>query len=293
MKSGFITIIGKTNAGKSTLLNAILNKKVAIATSKAQTTRNAIQGIYNRDDLQMIFIDTPGLVKVHHQLDSYMKKEALTSLGGVEAVIFLIDSSAPSDENFLKEMVSRLKTLEVPLFVVFNKIDLATFEVMEKLKKEYKELFPNAKQIEISAKEKFNIDTLINEIAAILPEQHAFYDKDTISNQPISFLFKEIIREKLLLNLKEEVPHSCAVKINSVVRKSDITHIEAIIYVEKESQKGIVIGKKGSMISKIGKAARLEIEEILHRKVNLKLIVRVGDDWRNSSRLLEEFGYKD
>ena len=293
MKSGFITIIGKTNAGKSTLLNAILGKKVAITSFKAQTTRNAIQGIYNKDDLQMVFVDTPGLVNPHHALDDYMKKEALTSLGGVEAVIFLVDSSAKKDEKFLLEMHSRLKTLEVPLFIVFNKIDLATFEMMENIKKEYLALFPTSKQIEISAKEKFNIDLLLNEIASILPDQMAFYDQKTISNHPISFLLKEIIREQLLLNLNDEVPHSCAVKINSIVRKSETTHIEAIIYVERDSQKGIVIGKKGSMILKIGKASRREMEEILHRKVNLKLLVRVEPNWRNSSRLLEEFGYKD
>ena len=293
MKAGFITIIGKTNAGKSTLLNTILQKKVAIATAKAQTTRNAIQGIYNSSDVQMIFIDTPGLVKPHHHLDDYMKKEALSSLADVEAVIFLIDSSAPIDDAFNQEMKHRLETLTVPLFVVFNKIDLATFKKMEEAKKVYKELFPKALFKEICAKDGFGVKDLLNDITSILPSHEAFYSEETISNHPVSFLLQELIREQLLLNLRDEVPHSCAVKIVHMERKSDSTHIDATIFVERESQKAIVIGKKGCMIRKIGTNARKEIEEILHRKVYLELSVKVGYDWRNSLRLLKDLGYQD
>lgn len=293
MKSGFVTIIGQTNAGKSTLLNRILKKKVAIATSKVQTTRNAIQGIYNAENVQIVFIDTPGLLKPHHQLDNYMKKAALSSLGGVEGVLFLIDSSLSFPEDFVKEMKSRLETLDVPLFLVFNKIDLATYAHMEQIKKAYTSYFPTAKKLEISALDGFGVDDLLKEIIAILPDQEAFYDEKTISNHPVSFLFSEIIREQLLINLRQEIPHSAAVKIESIEKKSDTTHIHGIILVERDSQKAIVIGSKGNMIRKIGIGARKEMEEILHRKVNLKLVVRVEENWRNSERILQEYGYKD
>ena len=283
MKSGFVTIIGQTNAGKSTLLNRILKKKVAIATSKVQTTRNAIQGIYNAENVQIVFIDTPGL----------LKKAALSSLGGVEGVLFLIDSSLSFPEDFVKEMKSRLETLDVPLFLVFNKIDLATYAHMEQIKKAYTSYFPTAKKLEISALDGFGVDDLLKEIIAILPDQEAFYDEKTISNHPVSFLFSEIVREQLLINLRQEIPHSAAVKIESIEKKSDTTHIHGIILVERDSQKAIVIGSKGNMIRKIGIGARKEMEEILHRKVNLKLVVRVEENWRNSERILQEYGYKD
>lgn len=293
MKTGFVTIIGRTNAGKSTLLNRILKKKVSIATSKPQTTRNAIQGIYNDEDSQIVFVDTPGLVNPHHSLDTFMKKEALSSLGGVDAVIYLLDSYLPFEEEVEIEMKSRLKTLECPLFIVFNKIDLATITKMEKLKKDYGEYFTPHKMIEICCKDGFNIDELINSIKEVLHDGDIYYPEGMISNHPMSFLYAEIIREQLLLNLKHEVPHSAAVKIEKVERKSDTTHIYAKIIVERDSQKAIVIGKKGDMITRIGKAARIELENILKRKVNLKLLVTVEEDWRNSSRMLKELGYDD
>ena len=271
--------------------NRILKKKVSIATSKPQTTRNAIQGVYNDEDSQIIFVDTPGLVSPHHSLDTFMKKEALSSLGGVEAVIYLLDSYLPFNEEIECEMKSRFSTLEVPLFIVFNKIDLATAPKMEALKKAYQDYFNPHKIIEISALDGFNVDYLIDEVKAVLNDGELYYPEGMLSNHPMSFLYSEIIREQLLINLKHEVPHSSAVKIDKVTRKTDTTHIMATIIVERDSQKGIVIGKQGAMIRRIGESARIELESILKRKVNLKLFVTVENDWRNSRRLLKELGY--
>ncbi len=293
MKSGFVTIIGRTNAGKSTLLNKILNKKVSIVTNKPQTTRNAIQGIYNDSDSQIVFIDTPGVLKPHHELDSFMNKEALTSLADVECVIYLVDASLKFDEASNLEMKSRLSTLKVPLFVVLNKIDLATAPHMEEVKKLYHDYFPNSKMFEISALDGFNVETLIAEIKNVLDDGFAYYGENTLSNHPLNFLFAELIREQLLLQLKHEVPHSCAVKVESIEKKASSTHVYAKIIVERDSQKAIVIGKNGEMIKRIGNKARLEMEKIINKKVNLKLFVGVETDWRNSSRILKEYGYDD
>ncbi len=293
MKSGFVTIIGRTNAGKSTLLNQILKKKVSIATSKPQTTRNAIQGIYNDDEAQIIFIDTPGILNPHHELDAFMNKQALTSLSDVEAVIFLIDASINFNEESVLEMQKRLCTLKVPLFLVLNKIDLATITHMEEIKAKYNELFKDAKLIEISALDGFNVDTLIKEIKNVLEDGVQYYGKYTYSNHPLTFLFAELIREQVLLNLEKEVPHSCAVKVDYIDNRASFVDVSAKIIVERRSQKGIVIGKNGSMIKRIGHLSRLQMEEIMHKKVNLNLIVGVEEDWRNSARVLKEFGYDD
>ena len=287
MKTGFVTIIGRTNAGKSTLLNKILKKKVSIATSKPQTTRNAIQGVYNDEDSQIIFVDTPGLVSPHHELDTFMKKEALNSLSGVDAVIYLLDSYLGFDEEVEREMKSRLKTLDVPLFIVLNKIDLATAPKMEKMKKEFLEYFNPTKLIEMTALNGFGIDEVISSVKEVLPDGEKYYPEGMLSNHPMSFLYSEIIREQLLLNLKHEVPHSCAVKIDKVERKTDTTHILATIIVDRDSQKGIVIGKNGEMIRKIGQSARLELQSILKRKVNEGVDVRIIYDDMGSHKTLK------
>lgn len=293
MKSGFVTIIGRTNVGKSTLLNQILQKKVSITTYKPQTTRNAIQGIYNDEDSQIIFIDTPGVLTPHHKLDTFMNKEALTSLADVEAVIYLIDSSLKFSLNEEEKMLKRLETITVPFFLVFNKIDLCNIEHMQEIKNNYLSLYKNAKVIEISALDGFNVDTLIKEIKNILNEGELYYDKKTISNHNLNFLFQELIREQLLLLLKKEVPHSCAVKVNEIQKKTNSYQVFAKIIVEKASQKGIVIGKNGSTIKKIGINSRLEMEKIVHKKINLDLLVSVEEDWRNSQRILKEYGYNN
>lgn len=293
MKTGFISIIGKTNAGKSTLINALTKSKISICTPKPQTTRNSIQGIYNDDDSQIVFIDTPGFLSPHQKLDEYMNKQAFSSLNGIDGVILLVDASVPFNSDKDSLIKANLKTLEVPLFVVFNKIDLTNIYLINNLKKEYQNLFPNAEIIEISAEKKVNLDLLLSKVKSVLPEGYKYYPDDIKSDHPISFLIGEIIREKILLFTREEVPHSCAVKIEKIEKNNNSYNILATIVCERNSQKIIIVGKNGSMIKRIGISARKDIEKLIDKKVNLETFVRVEDRWRNNDNYLKEFGYKD
>ena len=293
MKTGFISIIGKTNAGKSTLINALTKSKISICTPKPQTTRNSIQGIYNDDDSQIVFIDTPGFLSPHQKLDEYMNKQAFSSLNGIDGVILLVDSSVPFNSDKDSLIQANLKTLEVPLFVVFNKIDLTNIYLINNLKKEYQNLFPNAEIIEISAEKKVNLDLLLSKVKSVLPEGYKYYPDDIKSDHPISFLIGEIIREKILLFTREEVPHSCAVKVEKIEKNNNSYNILATIVCERNSQKIIIVGKNGSMIKRIGTSARKDIEKLIDKKVNLETFVRVEDRWRNNDNYLKEFGYKD
>ena len=293
MKSGFVSIIGKTNAGKSTLINTIVDSKISIITPKPQTTRNAIQGVYNDEDSQIVFIDTPGILSPHQKLDEYMNKQAYGSLSGIDAVILLVDAGNPYNEEKDRDLLESLKNIACPFFVVFNKIDLTNIYLIEDLKKKYLEFFPKAKIIEISAIRNANIDGLIKEIKEVLPDGFAFYPDDMKSDHPMSFLISEIVREKMLLYLEEEVPHSAAVKVEKMEKINDTLHIYTTIVCEKDSQKGIIIGSQGRMIKKIGSAARKDIEKIMNRKINLKTFVRVENKWRNSTNYLKEFGYTE
>lgn len=291
MKSGFVTILGKTNAGKSTLINQIVKSKVSIVTHKQQTTRNAIQGIYNDEDSQIVFIDTPGILNPHQKLDKFMNKQAYGSLDGIDAVILLVDGGNPFNEEKDLPLLKTLTNLECPFFVVFNKIDLTNIFLINNLKKKYQEVFPNAEIIEISAIKNVNIDLLIKKIKEILPDGYQFYPEDVKSDHPISFLISEIIREKMLLCLDQEVPHCTAVKIEKMEKINDTLQIDATIICEKASQKGIIIGSQGKMLKRIGSKARVDIEKILNRKINLKTFVRVEEKWRDSTSYLKEFGY--
>lgn len=293
MKSGFVSIIGKTNAGKSTLINQITKNKISICTPKPQTTRNSIQGIYNDQESQIVFIDTPGFLSPHQKLDEYMNRQAFSSLNGIDAVILLVDGSVGFNEEKDSVIKSNLETLDVPLYIVFNKIDLTNIYLINNLKKSYLEMFPNAKIFEISAIKDFNIDSLLKSIKEDLPDGYKFYPDDVKSDHPISFLIGEIIREKLLLFTREEVPHSCAVKIEKIEKNNNSLNIQATIICEKKSQKIIIVGKNGSMIKKIGVAARKEISKLLNKNVNLETFVRVEERWRNSDSYLKEFGYND
>ena len=293
MKSGFISIIGKTNAGKSTLINLITNNKISICTPKPQTTRNSIQGIYNDKDSQIVFVDTPGFLNPHQKLDEYMNKQAFSSLNGIDGVILLVDGGVPFNKEKDGFIESKLKTLDVPLFIVFNKIDLTNIYLINNLKKEYQTMFPNAEIIEISAIRNVNVDLLLKKIKDILPEGFKYYPDDVKSDHPLSFLVGEIIREKLLMLTRDEVPHSCAVKIEKMEKNNNAYNIEATIICERNSQKIIIVGKGGNMIKRIGMAARKEIEKLLDKKVNLQTFVRVEERWRDSDNYLKEFGYKD
>lgn len=290
MKSGFVTLFGSPNVGKSTILNSLIGKKISIITNKKQTTRYSIQGIYNDDDSQIIFIDTPGVHKPNSELDRLMDKSAYSNANSNDLCLLVIDSS----REFNKDDEYLLKTFkwEKPPILVFNKIDLTNISLINKLKEKYFELFKDSTYIEISAQNSFNINDLITIIKSKLEEGPLYYDVDVISNRSFKFMIQEIIREKALLVLKEEVPHSLAVicdDINFYKEKS----IFAKIIVEKEGQKAIVIGKQGKMIKKIGILARKEIEGLVEHNINLELFVQVEKDWRNSAKFLKEIGIID
>lgn len=284
MKSGFVSLVGRSNVGKSTILNAIIGKKISIVTPKKQTTRNSIQGIYNDNDSQIIFIDTPGIHKPINELGVKMDKASYSSIRDCDVAVLVVDASRPFGEGD-QFLFDHLK-FDCKLVIAFNKIDLTNIELVSALKEKYKEHYHPLAIVELSAIEKFGIEDLIKIIKENLDEGPQYYDLETITNMDIKFRIQEIIREKMLLLLKEEVPHSVAVICSDIV--NDVTPIEvyAKIIVERDSQKGIVIGAKGKMIKRIGTLARKDIELLIGRHINLQLMVQVVDNWRNSSRFL-------
>ena len=292
MKSGFVAILGRPNVGKSTLLNAILNRKVSIVTDKSQTTRNNIKGIYNAEGVQIIFLDTPGIHKPHQKLGEEMNIMAYSAAHDVDVSILVVDASLPfgrGDEYIL----SHLDINNVPLIIVLNKIDLARITEVNALKQEYLSRFPKAAIIETVGTEKFNVDELINKVVSFLPEGPMYYPSDVITDKDEVFQIKEIIREKILKTLKDEVPHAIAVYMENIEWEEDPIHIRASIIVEKDSQKGIVIGENGKRIKYIGSKAREDIEKLLHSHVFLELFVKVQEDWRNVESSLKNYGYKN
>lgn len=284
MKSGFVSLVGRSNVGKSTILNAIIGKKISIVTPKKQTTRNSIQGIYNDNDSQIIFIDTPGIHKPINELGVKMDKASYSSIRDCDVAVLVVDASRPFGEGD-QFLFDHLK-FDCKLVIAFNKIDLTNIELVSALKEKYKEHYHPLAIVELSAIEKFGIEDLIKIIKENLDEGPQYYDLETITNMDIKFRIQEIIREKMLLLLKEEVPHSVAVICSDIV--NDVTPIEvyAKIIVERDSQKGIVIGAKGKMIKRIGTLARKDIELLIGRHINLQLMVQVVDNWRNSSKFL-------
>lgn len=291
MKSGFVAILGRPNVGKSTILNGVINKKVSIVTDKSQTTRNQIKGIYNTEDLQIIFIDTPGIHKPHAKLGEEMNVMAYSAAHDVDVNILVVDASRPFGEGD-EYLLEHLDIKNAPLIIVLNKIDEARIYEVQALKDKYHELLPNADIIETVAKDKFNLDLLIKTVEKYLEEGPEYYPVDSYTDKDDVFQIKEIIREKVLKTLREEVPHSIAIYVNNIDYESNPMHILATIIVEKDSQKGIVIGKNGQRIKFIGQKAREDIERLLKKHVFLELFVKVKDDWRNNDNLLEQYGYK-
>ncbi|MCI6357188.1 MAG: GTPase Era [Erysipelotrichaceae bacterium] len=291
MKSGFVALIGRPNVGKSTLLNAILNKKVSIISPKPQTTRNSIMGVYNDDESQIVFVDTPGIHKPYFKLGEYMNKVAFASTRDVEAIVLLVDSSLEFGEGD-QYLVDHIHS-DAPIFVAFNKIDLTNILLITRLKEKYRELFPNSKFIEISALNNVSIDDLIKELKNCLSEGPQFFPREQVTDKDNAFVISEFIREKILYLTKQEIPHSVAVYVEKIEEKKDKYNIYATIVVERDTQKGILIGKGGKMIKRIGVLARKDIETYLNKRVNLTTFVRVEEEWRNSTRCLREFGYQD
>lgn len=290
-RSGFVAIIGRPNVGKSTLLNSLCQRKISITTPKPQTTRNSIQGIYNTPDAQVVFVDTPGIHKPHFKLGEYMNKVAFSSMKDTDAALLIVDCSIPFGEGdqFLIDHFS----YNGRLFIVLNKTDRSTLLLVSELKEKYRQAFPTAEFFEISALLNINVDKLMAKVISVLPEGPRYFPEGVYSDHPESFIISEIIREKVMMLTKQEVPHSIAVTVEKITPKKDKTDVYATIIVEKESQKGIMIGAGGKKIKSIGIRARRDIEELLGVKVNLELFVRVEEDWRNSPRNLKDFGYKE
>ena len=290
MKSGFVAIIGKPNVGKSTIINALLERKLSIVTEKAQTTRNAIRGIYDDGKYQIVFIDTPGIHKAHHSLGKIMNQDALNSAKDVDAVILVVDASKKINEGdaFIHDSHSK----KIPTFIAINKIDLIRLPEAEAIKKAYADMYPNAKILELSAIENFGVDSLLEEIKVILPEGPRYYPEDQITDKDAAFFVSEVIREKLLKLLKEEVPHNLAVRVDEIKHKKEAAYIKATIIVDRDSHKGIVIGKGGKRIKAVGIKARTDLEEYFGKNIFLELFVSVKEDWINNNLILKELGYK-
>ena len=291
MKSGFVAILGRPNVGKSTLINNIVNHNVSIVTDKSQTTRNNIIGIYNAEEVQIVFLDTPGIHKPKQQLGKEMNNMAYSAAHDVDVAVLVVDASKPfgAGDQFI---IEHLDIHNTSLVNVFNKIDLARLNETEELKKTYRGIFPKAIFIDTVAKEKFNIDELIKTIVNLLPEGPAYYPTEMVTDKDEIFQIKEIIREKILKSLREEVPHSIAIYMDHIDWESKPIEIIASIIVEKDSQKGIVIGAGGKRIKEIGSRARSDIERLLGKHVYLELKVKVDEDWRNEPKSLANYGYK-
>ena len=294
MKSGFVALIGRPNAGKSTLMNEILGKKVAIMSDKPQTTRNRITGIYTKEDVQIVFLDTPGIHKPKHRLGEYMVDVAEKTMRDVDILFCMVDASVDfkTGEEFI---VERLKSTNLPIFLILNKIDLISKEdLLRKIdfwqrKLNFAEIFP------VSALKRDNVDQLIERTKKYLEEGPMFYPSDEVTDQPEKVVISEIIREKILKRTKEEIPHSVAVVIEQIEekKKGEVINILASIYVERSSQKKIVIGKQGQLLKVIGQDARRELENILGARIFLDLWVKVKEDWRNKNTTLSNFGYNN
>lgn len=292
-KSGFISIIGRPNVGKSTLLNHLVGQKIAIMSDKPQTTRNKIQGILTLDDAQIIFIDTPGMHKPKHKLGDFMVKIATNTLNEVDLILFMVNATERfgRGEAFILEKLQEVKT---PVFLVINKIDLVHPDDLLLIIDEYKDKYPFAEIVPVSALQGNNTERLVEVIKEYLPEGPKYYPDEQITDHPERFIIAELIREKILHLTREEIPHSVAVVIDKITRmESGTVHVMATIIVERPSQKGIIIGKQGRMLKEIGKRARVEIELLLGSKVFLELWVKVQKDWRDKASLIREFGYRE
>jgi GTP-binding protein Era len=291
-KSGFVAIIGRPNVGKSTLLNQVIGQKIAIMSDKPQTTRNKIHGVYTSEQMQIVFLDTPGIHKPKSKLGSYMMKVAESTLHEVDAILFLVDvaEGLGGGDRFI---IEQLKKVQTPVLLVLNKIDQVHPEALLPIIASYKELYDFAEIIPISALHGNNVNTLLEQIGKYLPEGPQYYPEDQVTDHPEQFVCAELIREKILHLTREEVPHSIAVTIEDMrVQENGVVDISAVIFVERDSQKGIIIGKQGSLLKEIGRQARHDIEALLGSKIFLQLWVKVKRDWRNQEHVLKDLGFR-
>ena len=288
-KSGFVNIIGNPNVGKSTLMNALVGERLSIITSKAQTTRHRIMGIVNGEDFQIVYSDTPGILKPAYKLQESMMNFVHGAVDDADVILYVTDTVEQSDRQ--EAIVERINRSGIPTIVVINKIDLTTPDKLEALAAEWQSRLPEAVVIPVSAKEKIGMGGVLDAILERLPEGEPFYDKDTLTDKTLRFFASEIIREKILLNYDKEIPYCCEIEIDTYKEEPTIDRISATIYVARQSQKGIVIGHKGERLKKVGQKAREDMERFLGKKVFLQLFVKVQEDWRNSERQLRRFGY--
>ena len=289
-RAGFVNIIGNPNVGKSTLMNALVGEKLSIVTAKAQTTRHRIMGIVNGDDYQIVYSDTPGILKPNYRLQQSMMNFVETAIGDADIILYVTDTIEKGDKN--EEWISKLKNIQCPIILVINKIDISSQEQVLELMGWWKEQLPNAIIFPASAQEKFNLDNIFDTIVSNLPYAPAWYDKDVFTDKNLRFFASEIVREKIFLNYKEEIPYSCEVVVEEFKEGAERYDISAVIYVMRDTQKGIIIGKGGQSLKKVGTQARIDMEDFFQKKVFLSLYVKVDPDWRESKKELRKFGYE-
>ncbi|MBP3425479.1 MAG: GTPase Era [Rikenellaceae bacterium] len=298
-KSGFVNIIGNPNVGKSTLMNALVGERMSIITNKAQTTRHRIVGIVNTEEYQIVFSDTPGILRPSYKLQESMMRSVTGAVSDADVILYVTDvveQAAARDDGPMErsaEVLAKIARSKIPTIVLINKIDLATPESLEVMVERWKGLLPEAVVLPISAKNEFGTARLMEMIVERLPEGEPYYDKDALTDRPMRFFASEIIREKILLNYSKEVPYSVEVAIEAYRETPEMDRISATIYVARASQKGIIIGRGGAMLKKVGTEARKDLEKFLQKKVFLELFVKVDEGWRDDSRQLRRFGYED
>jgi len=288
-KSGFVNIIGNPNVGKSTLMNALVGEKLSIITSKAQTTRHRILGIVNHDDYQIVFSDTPGIIKPAYELQSSMMDFVKSALDDADILIYMVEVGEKElkNEGFFQKIINS----EIPVILLLNKIDTSSQEAVEEKVEYWKEKVPNALVFVISALERFNVDSLFDKIIELLPEAPPYYPKDQLTDKPERFFVNEKIREKILIHYKKEIPYAVEVETEEFVEEENIVRIRAVIMVERETQKGIIIGHKGTAIKRVGAESRKDLEKFFEKKVFIELYVKVNKNWRSDKNQLKRFGY--
>ena len=289
-KAGFVNIIGNPNVGKSTLMNALVGEKLSIVTAKAQTTRHRIMGIVNGEDWQIVYSDTPGILKPNYRLQQNMLNFVDTAIGDADIILYVTDTVEKADKN--EEYIQKLRNIECPVILVINKIDISSQEDVMKLMAWWQEQLPGAVIYPASAKERFNLENIFDAILERLPEAPAWYDKDVFTDRNLRFFASEIIREKIFLNYSQEIPYCCEVSIEEFREGTERYDISAVRYVMRDSQKGIIIGKGGKSLKKVGTEARIDMEDFFQKKVFLSLFVKVDPDWRESKKELKRFGYE-
>ncbi|MBR5696592.1 MAG: GTPase Era [Paludibacteraceae bacterium] len=289
-KSGFVNIVGNPNVGKSTLMNALVGERISIITSKAQTTRHRILGIVNGEDFQIVYSDTPGVLKPNYKLQESMLNFSTSALTDADVLLYVTDVVEKAEKNV--DFIEKVKKQKAPVLLIINKIDLTDQPKLIELVEKWKTILPDAEIIPISAQNNFNLDYVLKRIKSLLPDSPPFFEKDALTDKPARFFVTEIIREKILTNYDKEVPYAVEVVVESFKEDDKLIRINAVIYVERDSQKGIIIGQGGKMLKKVGMEARKDIEAFFDKKVFLELFVKVEKDWRNKDKDLKDFGYQ-